>query len=61
MGPSAGLNAPSWRLSSGEATLVSWKLEAPLKAAVWGVGAVQVSQGFLEEVGLKEDEDVSDE
>ena len=61
MGPSAGLNAPSWRLSSGEAALVSWKLEAPLKAAMCGARGVEISQGFLEEVGLKEDEDVSDE
>lgn len=59
MGPSAGLHAPSWRLSSGEAA-VSWKLEAPLKAAVCGAGGMEISQCFLEEVGLKEDEDVSD-
>ena len=59
VGPSAGLKAPSWRLSSGEAALVSWKLEAPLKA-VCGAGGVEISQGFLEEVGLKEDEDMSD-
>lgn len=71
IGPhAAGLNAPSWGLRPGKATLTSWK---PVKetpgAAVriqppGGWEGVESHLGFLEEVtsevGLKADEDASD-